>query len=106
VTPTGHVTGVATVAPQRADSAPELLEPGDHRPRRQRARIEDIIRRLIRPAKANRCGRLRHANASEVVRTLTTAACQRCRRQQDAADERTNSVLIAGDKAAALGGRW
>ncbi len=70
------------------------------------ARIEDIIRRLDQASESEiDVVALRHANASEVVRTLTMLQpAGDAAGNKIAADERTNSVLIAGDKGRRL--RW
>ncbi len=70
------------------------------------ARIEDIIRRLDQSSESEiDVVALRHANASEVVRTLTMLQpAGDAAGNKLAADERTNSVLIAGDKGRRL--RW
>ena len=70
------------------------------------ARIEGIIRRLDQASESEiDVVALRHANASEVVRTLTMLQpANDAAGNKIAADERTNSVLIAGDKGRRL--RW
>ncbi|HWS26442.1 MAG TPA: type II secretion system secretin GspD [Xanthomonadales bacterium] len=68
------------------------------------ARIEDIIRRLDQASESEiDVVALRHANASEVVRTLIMLQpAGDAAGNKIAADERTNSVLIAGDKGRRL----
>lgn len=70
------------------------------------ARIEGIIRRLDQASESEiDVVPLSHANASEVVRTLTLLQpANDAAGNKIAADERTNSVLIAGDKGRRL--RW
>jgi general secretion pathway protein D len=70
------------------------------------ARIEGIIARLDQASESEiDVVALRHANASEVVRTLTMLQpAGDAAGNKLAADERTNSVLIAGDKGRRL--RW
>ena len=70
------------------------------------ARIESIIARLDQASESEiDVVALRHANASEVVRTLTMLQpAGDAAGNKLAADERTNSVLIAGDKGRRL--RW
>ncbi|MEZ5468056.1 MAG: type II secretion system secretin GspD [Lysobacterales bacterium] len=68
------------------------------------ARIESIIRRLDQASESEiDVVPLSHANASEVVRTLTLLQpANDAAGNKIAADERTNSVLIAGDKGRRL----
>jgi general secretion pathway protein D len=70
------------------------------------ARIEAIIARLDQASESEiDVVALRHANASEVVRTLTMLQpAGDAAGNKLAADERTNSVLIAGDRGRRL--RW
>lgn len=65
------------------------------------ARIESIIRRLDQASESEiEVLALTHANAAEVVRTLTMLQpANDAAGNKIAADERTNSVLIAGDQA-------
>lgn len=68
------------------------------------ARIESIIRRLDQASESEiEMVALNHANAAEVVRTLTLLQpANDAAGNKIAADERTNSVLIAGDKGRRL----
>lgn len=68
------------------------------------ARIESIIRRLDQASESEiEVVALNHANAAEVVRTLTMLQpANDAAANKIAADERTNSVLIAGDKGRRL----
>ncbi len=68
------------------------------------ARIESIIRRLDQQSESEiEIVPLTHANAAEVVRTLTMLQpANDAAGNKIAADERTNSVLIAGDKGRRL----
>lgn len=68
------------------------------------ARIENIIRRLDQASESEiDVVPLSHANASEIVRTLTLLQpANDAAGNKIAADERTNSVLIAGDKGRRL----
>jgi general secretion pathway protein D len=68
------------------------------------ARIESIIRRLDQASESEiDVVPLSHANASEIVRTLTLLQpANDAAGNKIAADERTNSILIAGDKGRRL----
>lgn len=68
------------------------------------ARIESIIRRLDQASESEiEVIAMNHANASEVVRTLTLLQPPNGSADNKiAADERTNSVLIAGDRSRRL----
>lgn len=68
------------------------------------ARIESIIRRLDQASESEiDVVPLSHANASEIVRTLTMLQpANDAAGNKIAADERTNSILIAGDKGRRL----
>lgn len=68
------------------------------------ARIENIIRRLDQASESEiDVVPLSHANASEIVRTLTMLQpANDAAGNKIAADERTNSILIAGDKGRRL----
>jgi general secretion pathway protein D len=72
-------------------------------------RIEKIIRRIDRPdTQEIEVIPLEHASASEVVRIINALGQQDAKRAREpgkpilAADERTNSVLLGGDKSARL----
>ena len=68
------------------------------------ARIESIVRRLDQASESEiEVISLSHANAAEVVRTLTLLQpANEAAGNRIAADERTNSVLIAGDRSRRL----
>ncbi len=68
------------------------------------ARIESIVRRLDQASESEiEVVPMSHANASEVVRTLTLLQpANDAAGNKIAADERTNSVLISGDRARRL----
>jgi|CXWL01.1.fsa_nt_gi general secretion pathway protein D len=68
------------------------------------ARIESIVRRLDQASESEiEVLPLSHANAAEVVRTLTLLQpANEAAGNKIAADERTNSVLISGDRSRRL----